>query len=109
MIQHRTLIPFIIIAALGATIIGYSSFSPSPPAPTAQQAGPENIQEHSLQVAMIAHGLAIIRNRVFGGRLDPQRTAVLALYHDVGEVITGDLPTPIKNFNPKIKLAYNVV
>lgn len=70
---------------------------------------PENIQEHSLQVAMIAHGLAIIRNRVFGGRLDPQRTAVLALYHDVGEVITGDLPTPIKNFNPKIKLAYNEV
>jgi 5'-deoxynucleotidase len=70
---------------------------------------PENIQEHSLQVAMVAHGLAIIRNRVFGGRLDPQRAAVLALYHDVGEVITGDLPTPIKNFNPKIKLAYNEV
>jgi 5'-deoxynucleotidase len=70
---------------------------------------PENIQEHSLQVAMIAHGLAIIRNRLFEGQVDPQRTAVLAMYHDVGEVITGDLPTPIKNFNPKIKNAYKEV
>jgi 5'-deoxynucleotidase len=56
----------------------------------------ENIQEHSLQVAMIAHGLALIKNRLFDGQVDPQRVAVLALYHDVSEVITGDLPTPIK-------------
>jgi len=70
---------------------------------------PENIQEHSLQVAMIAHGLAIIRNRLFDGQVDPERTAVLALYHDVGEVITGDLATPIKHFNPKIKTAYNEI
>ena len=70
---------------------------------------PENIQEHSLQVAMIAHGLAIIRNRLFGGQVDPDRVAVLALYHDVGEVITGDLATPIKYFNPKIKTAYNEI
>lgn len=69
----------------------------------------ENIQEHSLQVAMIAHGLAIIKNRLFNGQVDPQRTAVLALYHDIGEVITGDLPTPIKNFNPKLKMAYSEV
>jgi 5'-deoxynucleotidase len=67
---------------------------------------PENIQEHSLRVAMIAHNLAVIRNHVFGGAVDPQRTAVLALFHDSGEVITGDLPTPIKNFNPAIKDAY---
>lgn len=70
---------------------------------------PENIQEHSLQVAMIAHGLAIIRNRLFGGQVDPDRVAVLALYHDVGEVITGDLATPIKYFNPQIKTAYNEI
>lgn len=70
---------------------------------------PENIQEHSLQVALVAHGLAIIRNKLFNGQVDPSRTAVLALYHDVGEVITGDLATPIKYFNPKIKTAYNEI
>lgn len=70
---------------------------------------PENIQEHSLQVAMIAHGLALIKNRLFDGQIDPQRVAVLALYHDVSEVITGDLPTPVKYFNPKVKTAYNEV
>lgn len=69
----------------------------------------ENIQEHSLQVAMIAHGLALIRNRLFEGRVNPERVAVLALYHDAGEVITGDLATPIKNFNPKIKTAFNEI
>jgi len=66
----------------------------------------ENIQEHSLQVSMIAHALAIIKNRLFGGRVNPERVAVLALYHDASEVITGDLPTPIKYFSPKIKEAY---
>jgi len=69
----------------------------------------ENIQEHSLQVAMIAHGLALIRNRLYGGNLDASRVAVLALFHDVSEVITGDLATPIKYFNPKIKSAYNEI
>ncbi|MBN2433388.1 MAG: 5'-deoxynucleotidase [Acidobacteria bacterium] len=69
----------------------------------------ENIQEHSLQVAMIAHGLALIRNRLYGGNLDVSRVAVLALFHDVSEVITGDLATPIKYFNPKIKSAYNEI
>src|SRR5215471_18558936 len=52
---------------------------------------PENIQEHSLRVAMIAHALALIRNRVFAGAVNPERTAVLALYHDASEVLTGDL------------------
>ncbi|HMQ54152.1 MAG TPA: 5'-deoxynucleotidase [Anaerolineae bacterium] len=70
---------------------------------------PENIQEHSLQVAMIAQGLAILKNRRFGGHVDPERVAVLALYHDISEVITGDLATPIKNFNPKIKSAYKEI
>jgi len=69
----------------------------------------ENIQEHSLQVAMIAHSLALIRNKLFDGRVNPERVTILALYHDAGEVITGDLATPIKNFNPKIKTAFNEI
>jgi len=63
---------------------------------------PENIQEHSLQVAVVAHALALIRNRLYGGTIDAQRIAVLALYHDAHEVLTGDLPTPVKYFNPDI-------
>jgi|TARA_Y100000310_G_scaffold332779_1_gene408995 5'-deoxynucleotidase len=67
---------------------------------------PENIQEHSVRVAMIAHALAVIRNRCFEGQVNPERTATLALYHDVSEVLTGDLPTPIKYFNPSMRSAY---
>jgi 5'-deoxynucleotidase len=70
---------------------------------------PENIQEHSLQVAMIAHGLALIKNIFFEGTVNPERTAVLALFHDAGEVITGDLAAPIKYFNPQIKQAYGEI
>lgn len=70
---------------------------------------PENIQEHSSQVAMVAHALAIIRNRVFAGQVNPDRVATLALYHDAGEVLTGDLPTPVKYFNPDIKTAYQAI
>ena len=66
----------------------------------------ESIQEHSLQVAMIAHNLAIVRNRFYGGNVDPQRVLLLAVYHEASEVITGDLATPIKYFNPEIKKAY---
>ena len=70
---------------------------------------PENIQEHSLRVAIIAHALAIIRNRMFNGSVNPERTAVLALYHDANQVLTGDLPTPVKNFNPEISAAYKEI
>lgn len=70
---------------------------------------PENVQEHSLRVAQIAHALALIRNRKFGGTLEPGRVAVLALYHDAGEVLTGDLPSPIKYFNPGIREAYHAI
>ena len=66
----------------------------------------ENIQEHSLQVAMIAHGLAIIRNKYFNGNVNAERIALLAIYHDSNETITGDLATPIKYFNPEIQVAY---
>jgi len=69
----------------------------------------ENVQEHSLQVAMVAHGLALIRNRYFGGNVDPERALALAVFHEVGEVFTGDLATPIKYFNPKIKEAYDAI
>lgn len=70
---------------------------------------PENIQEHSLQVAVIAHSLAVIRNRLFGGNINAEQIAVLAIYHDCNEIITGDLPTPIKYFNPDISQAYKNV
>ena len=66
----------------------------------------ENIMEHSQQVAVIAHALAVINRKVFGGNADTEKTVLLAQYHEVGEVITGDLPTPIKYFNPEIKTAY---
>ena len=70
---------------------------------------PENIQEHSLRVALIAHTLAIISNRLYGGHVDPDRTAALALYHDAAEVLTGDLPAPVKHGNPEIKTAYGAL
>lgn len=68
---------------------------------------PENVQEHSHQVAMLAHALAVIRNRLFGGTLNPERIALLAIYHDASETLTGDLPTPIKYFSPQISTAYH--
>lgn len=70
---------------------------------------PENIQEHSLQVAMIAHNLALVRNRYFSGQLNPARVMELAVFHEVSEVITGDLATPIKYFNPEIQAAYQAI
>ena len=70
---------------------------------------PENIQEHSLRVAMIAHALAVIRVRRFGGQVSPERAALLALYHDAGEVLTGDMPAPVKYFNPAIRDAYREI
>lgn len=66
----------------------------------------ENIQEHSLQVAIIAHGLAVIRNTYFNGEINPERVAILAMFHDCNEIITGDMPTPIKYFNPQISKIY---
>jgi len=70
---------------------------------------PENVQEHSLRVAQIAHALAEIRNRLYGGQVNAERAAVLALYHDASEVLTGDLPTPVKYFNPDIAVAYRAI
>lgn len=67
---------------------------------------PENIQEHSLQVAIIAHALALINNKFYNGKINADRIAVLAMFHDCNEIMTGDLPTPVKYFNPEISQAY---
>ena len=70
---------------------------------------PENVQEHSHQAAVLAHALAVIRNEKFGGRVDAGAVAAAALYHDASEILTGDMPTPIKYENPAIRGAYKDV
>ncbi|MBI2602616.1 MAG: 5'-deoxynucleotidase [Deltaproteobacteria bacterium] len=74
--------------------------------PLMQNIRPENVQEHSLQVAIVAHALAVIGNRYFGGDVNPERVAVLAMFHDASEVFTGDMPTPVKYFSQEIRDAY---
>ena len=69
----------------------------------------ENISEHSLEVAILAHALVSIANVRCGESLDADRAAVIALFHDSSEIITGDMPTPVKYFNPDIKNAYKNV
>lgn len=69
----------------------------------------ENVSEHSLQVAFVAHALAVIKNRKFDGDLNPDRVALLAMYHDASEVLTGDMPTPIKYYNPQIAHEYKKI
>lgn len=69
----------------------------------------ENISEHSLQTAFFAHILVMLENKRFNGNLDPQRAAVLAMYHDCSEILTGDMPTPIKYFDPNIVEAYKKI
>ena len=70
----------------------------------------ENISEHSHMTAVLAHALALIRRDILNlPTPDPDRCAVAALYHDASEILTGDLPTPIKYYNPDIKEAYKQV
>ena len=69
----------------------------------------ENVEEHSYEAAVLAHALAVIGRDVFGKELDPDRVAVAALFHDTPEIITGDMPTPIKYYNPSLKDAYKQV
>lgn len=71
-----------------------------------RNADTENICEHSHQVAVISHALALIGNKKFGKKYNAERICLLALYHDATEVITGDMPTPVKYFNDDIKTAY---
>jgi 5'-deoxynucleotidase len=69
----------------------------------------ENIQEHSLQVAYIAHAIGMIKNTYYGGRINSEYIMAIAMYHEISEVITGDLATPIKYFNPKIKDSFQEI
>lgn len=69
----------------------------------------ENISEHSLEVAILAHALVNIANIRLGEKLDADRAAVIGMFHDAGEIITGDMPTPVKYYNPDIRNAYKAV
>ncbi|MDX5629228.1 MULTISPECIES: 5'-deoxynucleotidase [unclassified Brenneria] len=69
----------------------------------------ENVSEHSLQVAFVAHALAVIKNRKFNGSVNAERIALLAMYHDASEVLTGDMPTPIKYYNAQIAHEYKKI
>ena len=69
----------------------------------------ESLSEHSFEVALISHALAVINNERLGGNADPNLCAVAALFHDTSEIITGDMPTPIKYHNPEIRDAYKKV
>ena len=69
----------------------------------------ENISEHSLEVAGIAHALAVIHNKRFGGNVNAERAAVLGVYHDAPEIITGDMPTPVKYYSKQVNEAYKQV
>lgn len=70
---------------------------------------PENVQEHSHMVAVLAHALGVIRRDVFRESCDTGTLVCAALYHDAPEILTGDMPTPIKYFNPEIREAYRKV
>ena len=70
---------------------------------------PESLSEHTAEVAVIAHALALLTNKHHGGAVDPARCVLLAVYHDVPEILTGDMPTPVKYYNPDIRTAYRQV
>ena len=69
----------------------------------------ENVSEHSLDVAVIAHALAVIQKKRLNMDVNPEKTALYAIYHDVSEIFTGDMPTPVKYYNSVIKSAYKDV
>lgn len=74
-----------------------------------RSARPENLSEHALEVAAIAHMLCVIGNVRFGRTLDAERAALVAIYHDASEIITGDMPTPVKYHDGDIRDAYKAV
>lgn len=70
---------------------------------------PENVQQHGFEVAVIAHALAVIGNKFFEQKYDPAEVALTAIYHDASEVLTGDLPSPIKYASPELESAYKAL
>lgn len=74
-----------------------------------KNSSPENLSEHSLEVSMLAHCLAVISNKRLGNNLNVEKVALIALYHDSTEIITGDMPTPIKYFNKSIQGSYKEI
>ncbi|SES71427.1 5'-deoxynucleotidase [Olsenella sp. KH3B4] len=74
-----------------------------------RNARPENLSEHSLEVAAIAHGLATLGNVRYGRHLDAEKAALIGLFHDTTEIVTGDMPTPVKYANRGIRDAYKDV
>jgi len=69
----------------------------------------ESLSEHSLEAAVLAHCLVVLHNTRFAGNLSPERAATLALFHDMPEVLTGDMPTPVKYHSPQVRTAYEQV
>ena len=69
----------------------------------------ESLSEHSFEVALVAHALGVINNVRLGGSVNPEHLATVALFHDTSETLTGDMPTPVKYYNPEIKAAYKMV
>lgn len=69
----------------------------------------ETLSEHSLEVAVVAHALVLLHNRRFGGKLNAERTAVLGIFHDAPEILTGDMPTPVKYYSESVRDAYKTV
>ena len=69
----------------------------------------ESLSEHSLETAIVAHALAVLRNTRFGGSVNPEHIALLAMFHDVPEIITGDMPTPVKYYSPQLRSIYGEV
>lgn len=69
----------------------------------------ENLSEHSFEVAVIAHALAVIKNKRFGGNINGERAALLGLFHDAPETLTGDMPTPVKYYSEEVRNAYKTV
>jgi len=74
-----------------------------------RNASSESLSEHSSETAVLAHALVTLHNTRFGGSLSPERAATLALFHDLTEVLTGDMPTPVKYHNPAVRQAYEQV
>ena len=70
---------------------------------------PESLNDHLLDTARIAHVLALIKNKIYGGNVNPERAALLAMYHDVPEIVTDDMPTPVKYTNPAMKPLYDEI